>query len=86
MLQMLSGGIDDAGRGCFVGPLVVGGVSADEGGVKELMELGVRDSKTLSPSRRASLYPEILKICARAYWAASRGRAPGVSASPTCGA
>jgi ribonuclease HII len=64
----LSGGIDEAGRGCVVGPLVVAGVSADELGVQELAEVGVRDSKALSPRRRETLYSEILKISARVYW------------------
>jgi ribonuclease HII len=65
----LSGGIDEAGKGCVVGPLVVGGVSADEGGIKELKEMGVRDSKKLSSARRDLLFPEILRTCSRATWA-----------------
>lgn len=64
----LAGGVDEAGRGCVVGPLVVAGVSADEDGVQELREIGVRDSKALTPRRRAALYGQILKISARAYW------------------
>ncbi len=64
----LAGGIDEAGRGCVVGPLVVAGVSADRGGIEELKEMGVRDSKRLSPRRREALYPGILKTCARVYW------------------
>ena len=47
---------------------MVAGVSADREGVEELKEIGVRDSKKLTPRRRAALYPEILKICARACW------------------
>ncbi len=64
----LLGGADDAGRGCVVGPLVLAGVSADTAGVEELKELGVRDSKKLTPARRDSMYPEILKVCSRVYW------------------
>lgn len=67
-MAALSGGIDEAGRGCVVGPLVVAGVSADESGVQELAEVGVRDSKALSPRRRETLYSDILKISARVYW------------------
>ena len=48
--------------------MVVAGVSADPEGVQMLKEIGVRDSKKLSPARRAALYGEILKVCARAYW------------------
>jgi len=49
--------------------LVVAGVSATPAGVKELKELGVRDSKKLSPRQRENLYPDILRVCDRAYWA-----------------
>ena len=63
------GGADEAGRGCIVGPLVVAGVSATRSGVRDLKELGVRDSKKLSPRQREILYSEVLKVCSRAYWA-----------------
>jgi ribonuclease HII len=59
------GGLDEAGRGCVVGPLVVAGVSARLSAVRDLKELGVRDSKKLSPRQRESLYGDILKICDR---------------------
>jgi ribonuclease HII len=48
----------------------VAGVSADEDGTQELKEVGVRDSKKLSPHRRETLYAEILKISARVHWVA----------------
>jgi ribonuclease HII len=64
MLSLL-GGADEAGRGCIVGPLVVAGVSATRLGVRQLKELGVKDSKMLSSRQRKILYPEILKICDR---------------------
>jgi len=67
-MASLLGGADEAGRGCIVGPLVVAGVSATRSGVRELKELGVRDSKKLSPRQRQTLYPAILKVCRRAYW------------------
>jgi ribonuclease HII len=63
----LSGGIDESGRGCVVGPLVVAGVSADAEGVEQLKEIGVRDSKELSSRMRGALYGGILKVCARVY-------------------
>jgi ribonuclease HII len=63
------GGADEAGRGCIVGPLVVAGVSASRSGIRDLKELGVRDSKRLTPRQRETLYPEILKVCSRTYWA-----------------
>jgi ribonuclease HII len=60
---MLLGGVDEAGRGCVLGPLAVAGVSVDSGQLQELAELGVKDSKLLSPGQRDALYPEILKVC-----------------------
>jgi len=61
------GGVDDAGRGPIIGPLVIAGVCVDEGAMSSLQELGVRDSKTLSPSQREFLSREIrrlaLKVC-----------------------
>ncbi|MEM2557637.1 MAG: ribonuclease HII [Candidatus Bathyarchaeia archaeon] len=55
-------GIDDAGRGPVIGPLVIAGVLIDEERLPNLIRLGVRDSKTLSPRRREYLAGEILKI------------------------
>lgn len=54
-------GIDDAGRGPVIGPLVIAGVLIDEERLPSLIRLGVRDSKTLSPRRREYLAGEILK-------------------------
>jgi ribonuclease HII len=60
---MLVGGVDEAGRGCVLGPLAVAGVSVDSARLEELAALGVKDSKLLSPSQRDSLYTEIMKVC-----------------------
>ena len=49
------GGIDEAGRGCVIGPLVVGAVSVKECQLNVLKALGVKDSKVLSPERREVL-------------------------------
>lgn len=59
---MLICGIDDAGRGPVLGPLVIAGVLVDESGLQELIKLGVKDSKVLSPRRREELAAQILKI------------------------
>lgn len=48
-------GIDEAGRGAVIGPLVVCGALIDSGEEAKLRELGVRDSKLLSPLRREAL-------------------------------
>lgn len=55
-------GIDEAGRGAVIGPLVIAGVLIEEEDSRKLKELGVRDSKELSPEKREELYPKILKI------------------------
>ncbi|GAB6102076.1 ribonuclease HII [Thermococcus atlanticus] len=59
---MKLGGIDEAGRGPVIGPLVIAAVVVDESGLQRLGELGVRDSKKLSPKRRDSLFNEIIKV------------------------
>jgi len=62
------GGVDESGRGCLLGPLVVAGVSVTAEGAKALKDLGVRDSKKLSPARRERLYPEIMKVSEMVHW------------------
>src|SRR2546427_8751750 len=54
-------GIDEAGRGPVIGPLVVAGVLVAPD--VPLRQLNVRDSKKLSPERREGLAPEIRKGC-----------------------
>jgi ribonuclease HII len=54
---MMICGIDEAGRGSVMGPLVVAAVLADED--NELKIMGVRDSKRLSPAVRERMYGEI---------------------------
>jgi ribonuclease HII len=55
-------GVDEAGRGCVLGPLVVAGVLMHLESVSRLVELGVKDSKLLSPRRREFLAKEIKKV------------------------
>jgi ribonuclease HII len=52
-------GLDEAGRGSFVGPLVVGGFVARADQLDELRAIGVRDSKLLSRTRREELYQRL---------------------------
>jgi ribonuclease HII len=55
-------GIDDAGRGSMLGPLVIAGISLNKKNLRKLSSLGVKDSKKLSPKLRESLYKQIIKI------------------------
>jgi len=55
-------GIDDAGRGSMLGPLVIAGISMDKKNLRKLSSLGVKDSKKLSPKLRESLYKKIIEI------------------------
>lgn len=52
-------GIDEAGRGPVIGPLVVAGAMIDDG--KESMLGAVKDSKLLKPKERQTLYHNITK-------------------------
>jgi ribonuclease HII len=59
---MLVAGVDDAGRGAVIGPLVIAGVLVREEDLPKFKELGVRDSKLLSPRTRELLAVEIRRI------------------------
>jgi ribonuclease HII len=52
---MLIAGVDDAGRGAIIGPLVIAGVLSEEKDLPKLVALKVKDSKLLSPKRRTGL-------------------------------
>lgn len=53
-------GIDEAGRGPVFGPIVVAGVAVEDDA--PLRELGVKDSKKLTPAARETLAPRIKRI------------------------
>ena len=59
---MLVAGIDEAGRGCVIGPLVVAGVLVKEENLLALAALGVKDSKLLTAKKRELLSPEIIRL------------------------
>ncbi|MDE1769495.1 MAG: ribonuclease HII [Thaumarchaeota archaeon] len=59
---MLVCGVDDAGRGSVLGPLVIAGVSIEKSKIKHLVEIGVKDSKQLSPKSRENLYEKIISL------------------------
>ncbi|MFO7618892.1 MAG: ribonuclease HII [Thermoplasmata archaeon] len=53
-------GVDEAGRGPVMGPIVIAGVLVDND--RELVQIGVRDSKKLTPGRREQLLKEIVAV------------------------
>ena len=62
---MLVAGVDDAGRGCVIGPLVIAGVLMKDKDLPKLVQLDVKDSKLLSPRRRETLAVEIKRIVSK---------------------
>ena len=55
-------GIDEAGRGPVIGPMVIAGYCIEEEKIDLLKSLGVRDSKELTRKQREDIYNEILKL------------------------
>jgi ribonuclease HII len=55
-------GVDDAGRGPVIGPLVIAGIGIEEEKLDQLRSLGVKDSKKLTPEARMKLSIEIPEI------------------------
>ncbi len=60
-------GIDEAGRGCVIGPLVVVGVLIASERLAELSALGVKDSKRLTREARERLSGQIERIATRLF-------------------
>lgn len=58
-------GIDEAGRGPVIGPLVVAGVALEN--ESKLITLNVRDSKKIAPKKRVALAEQIKKIAKIEY-------------------
>lgn len=58
-------GIDDAGRGPVIGPMVMAGIVIDEKDLPKLKELGVKDSKLLTPKQRELIYNKLIKTVKR---------------------
>lgn len=55
-------GIDEAGRGSVLGPMVIAGVIVPEKMEKVLERMGVKDSKRLTPNRRTILSRKLRKM------------------------
>jgi ribonuclease HII len=59
---MLICGIDEAGRGPVIGPMVFGAVVIDDKDEGKLKDLGVTDSKLLDAATRGTLFHEVKKL------------------------
>ena len=55
-------GIDEAGRGPVIGPLVICGYLIEAKQEKDLERLGVKDSKMLTREQREALFPQLVKL------------------------
>ena len=55
-------GIDEAGRGSVLGPMVIAGIVVPEKMEKVLERMGVKDSKRLVPNRRTILSRKLKKM------------------------
>jgi len=61
-------GVDEAGRGPALGPLVVCAISMPKEDRRILSDLGVKDSKKLSKKRREEIYQEIIAQSVSMNW------------------
>jgi ribonuclease HII len=59
-------GIEEAGRGPVIGPMVMCGIVIDEKDTNKLLQIGVKDSKLLTPKQREDLFEKIKKT-AKSY-------------------
>jgi ribonuclease HII len=60
---MILAGVEEAGRGPVIGPMVIAIAMVDEKDEFKLKTMGVKDSKLLSPGQRERLYHEIKGLC-----------------------
>ena len=60
--MFLIAGVDDAGRGSVIGPLIIAGVLFNQEKMEELKELKVKDSKLLTPTQRENLDEKIRSL------------------------
>jgi ribonuclease HII len=56
-------GIDEAGRGPVIGPMVVCGVAVSRRSIKKIEGMGLKDSKLLTPKKRQEFAERIKEVC-----------------------
>ncbi len=59
---MGTAGLDEAGRGPVIGPMVIAIVLLSKKAAKKLKSIGVKDSKMLTPRKREELAPLIMEM------------------------
>jgi len=59
---ILIGGVDEAGRGSIIGPLIVAGISVRDSKISELSKIGVKDSKKLTKKLRENMFSSIVDL------------------------
>lgn len=62
LASLLVAGVDDAGRGPVIGPMVIAWVTAPKEKLRQLKPMGVKDSKLLSPRSRVTLASRIKEV------------------------
>jgi ribonuclease HII len=60
--DILIGGVDEAGRGSIIGPLIVAGISVRDSKISELSKIGVKDSKKLTKKLRENMFSSIVDL------------------------
>jgi len=65
---MIEIGIDEAGRGPVIGPLVVCSVAIPKSDVGLLIDIGVKDSKDLTAEKRQLIKEWFLENCSKKGW------------------
>ena len=55
-------GIDEAGRGPVIGPMVMAGVLVEQKDLGKLKSMGVKDSKLLTRKQRDNLFDKVVKV------------------------
>ena len=55
-------GLDDAGRGPVIGPMVLAGITIEEKDIGKLRVMGIKDSKLIAPKKRELMYKDIIKV------------------------
>ena len=61
-------GVDEAGRGPVIGPLVVGALAIPSGDIDELSKMGVKDSKDMPSHKRVRISEQSTKTIEQGRW------------------